>query len=108
MTAARNSWCWRACFRTSTAISPTGTYVRNPPTLAPHARRGTGPALIFVKLWQFDPDDRTAIRTDTAAAEADPVEGRPGVAAIPLFSDAREDVRIETWAPGARIGARRA
>lgn len=81
---------------------PTGTYVRNPPTSrhTPGAEQG---CVIFVKLWQFDPEDRTAVRTDTAAAEAIPVEGRLGVAAIPLFSDAREDVRIETWAPGARI-----
>lgn len=40
---------------------PAGTYVRNPPTTAhtPGAEQG---CTIFVKLWQFDPDDRTQFR----------------------------------------------
>ena len=32
-----------------------------------------------------------------------PAIGRPGVEVIPLFSDSREDVRLERWAPGAAI-----
>ena len=81
---------------------PAGSYVRNPPTSShtPGAAQG---CVIFVKLWQFDPDDRNGVRLDTTAAEPVPVEGRPGVARIALYADAREDVRIETWAPGARV-----
>ena len=29
-----------------------------------------------------------------------PVAGRPGVSATPLYEDARERVRLETWEPG--------
>ena len=36
---------------------PTGTYVRNPPTTAHTPGSATG-CTIFVKLWQFDPNDR--------------------------------------------------
>ena len=32
--------------------------------------------------------------------------GRPGVGVVPLFADAREQVRIEHWAPGARLSLR--
>ena len=31
------------------------------------------------------------------------VKGRDGVRVMPLFKDAREDVRLEQWAPGAAI-----
>ena len=43
---------------------PTGTYVRNPPTTShtPGAAQG---CTIFVKLWQFDPADRTPEVIDT-------------------------------------------
>lgn len=45
---------------------PAGTYVRNPPTTShtPGAEEG---CIIFVKLWQFDMDDRTQFRRDMAA-----------------------------------------
>ena len=32
-----------------------------------------------------------------------PATDRPGVEHIPLFSDSREEVRLERWAPGAAI-----
>jgi hypothetical protein len=32
-----------------------------------------------------------------------PATDRPGVEVIRLFSDSREDVRLERWAPGATI-----
>lgn len=75
---------------------PVGTYVRNPPTSS-HTPSAAGGATILVKLWQFDPMDRTQVRIDTNAQTPVPVAGRPGVAAIPLFQDAHEDVRIEVW-----------
>ena len=40
---------------------PTGTYVRNPPT-SRHTPGAEPGCVIFVKLWQFDPDDRTHVR----------------------------------------------
>jgi quercetin dioxygenase-like cupin family protein len=81
---------------------PEGSYVRNPPT-SRHAPGAAAGCTILVKLHQFDPADRTAVRIDTRAARPEPAPGRPGVAAIALHADARETVRIETWAPGAAV-----
>jgi hypothetical protein len=59
--------------------------------------------VIFVKLWQFDPHDRTEVRIETGKTAFKPVPGRSGVEVMPLFEDAREEVRLERWAPKARI-----
>src|SRR3569623_1300362 len=56
---------------------PAGSYVRNPPPT--RHKPGSAPGCtIFVKLWQFDADDRTEVRIDTAKRNfaADP--DRPG------------------------------
>lgn len=73
---------------------PVGSYVRNPPTTA-HTPSAADGATIFVKLWQFDPLDRTQIRIDTTTQTPQPLGN--GVSEIPLFEDARERVRIEVW-----------
>ncbi len=78
---------------------PVGSYVRNPPTSS-HTPGSSPGCTIFVKLWQFDPDDRTHVRIDTGKIGAVPDPERPGVAVTPLFRDTHEDVRVETWAPG--------
>jgi len=79
-----------------------GVYVRNPPT-SRHAPRSRDGCTIFVKLWQFDPADRTAIRRETAGAPYTAIPGRSGVAAVALFDGARECVRLERWAPGTQV-----
>ncbi|HVC10211.1 MAG TPA: cupin domain-containing protein [Burkholderiales bacterium] len=79
---------------------PAGCYVRNPPQ-SRHAPRSAPGCVIFVKLWQFDPADRTPLRLETNTLAAR--RARPGVEAQALYRDAREDVRIETWAAGVRI-----
>ena len=81
---------------------PAGTYVRNPPA-SHHTPGSTEGCTIFVKLWQFDPDDRTPVRIDAAAMPFAPAPERPGVSARVLFSDAREAVRLENWAPNCDI-----
>jgi hypothetical protein len=81
---------------------PAGSYVRNPPTSRHTPGSATG-CTIFVKLWQFDPADRTDIRLSTAGCSFAPTKGQASVAVLPLFHDAVEDVRLEQWAPGARI-----
>jgi len=81
---------------------PVGSYVRNPPQ-SRHTPGAEAGCTIFVKLWQFDPADRTLVRIDTAAATPEPVPDRPEVSVVPLFRDDREDVRIEVWAPAAEI-----
>lgn len=81
---------------------PAGSYVRNPPTTR-HTPGSEPGCVIFVKLWQFDPADRTEVRIDTGKTEFQPAPGRPGVEVMPLFQDAREEVRLEHWAPEAKI-----
>lgn len=76
---------------------PTGTYVRNPPTSS-HTPGSDAGCTIFVKLWQFDMDDRTQIREDMNAALGKPISG---VATAELHRDEREVVTYRVVAPGA-------
>jgi len=82
---------------------PAGTYVRNPPT-SRHTPGSAPGCTLFVKLWQFDPADRTELRIDTGGAAYMPAPGRPGVDIMPLFADAHEEVRLERWAAGEKVG----
>lgn len=76
---------------------PAGTYVRNPPGSF-HTPRSDEGCTLFVKLWQFDPHDRTPTQVNTEKLARVPDARRPGVAVSPLFRDRREDVRMEVWA----------
>ncbi|EBA12127.1 cupin domain-containing protein [Roseobacter sp. CCS2] len=78
---------------------PAGTYVRNPPTSShtPGAKEG---CTIFVKLWQFDPNDRTQFRKNM---QADMIDLGNGISSQTLHKDARETVRCITLAPGATL-----
>ncbi len=79
---------------------PVGTYVRNPPTSS-HTPSSAPGATIFVKLWQFDMEDRQQVTIDTSKAEP---QVRPdGVAEVLLFEDKRERVRMEIWSPGQNV-----
>jgi anti-sigma factor ChrR (cupin superfamily) len=80
---------------------PAGCYVRNPPT-SRHTPGSKPGCVIFVKLWQFDPDDRTHVRVDMNKVGAVADAERPGVDVTPLFKDGHEDVRVEDWAPHTR------
>ena len=82
---------------------PAGSYVRNPPT-SRHTPGSASGCVLFVKLWQFDPADRTPVRIDTGKRPFLPCRDRPGVEIVELFRDAHEDVRLERWRPGAAIG----
>lgn len=81
---------------------PAGSYIRNPPTSS-HTPGAEAGCVIFVKLWQFDPADRTHVRVDAATAPSGADPGRPGVTVTPLHRDNVEDVRMETWASDAAI-----
>lgn len=78
---------------------PEGTYVRNPPTTAHTPGSETG-CTIFVKLWQFDMDDRNQFRKNMAQELADPVKG---VATAELHRDARETVTYSHLDAGATL-----
>ncbi len=81
---------------------PAGSYIRNPPTSS-HTPGSEPGCEIFVKLWQFDPDDRTQVKIDMNKMEPVAARDRPGVAVMPLFRDDRETVRMEEWSPGASV-----
>ncbi|PCD01125.1 cupin domain-containing protein [Halopseudomonas pelagia] len=67
---------------------PAGTYVRNPPTTSHIPGSETG-CTIFVKLWQFDPADRTQFSKNMEAEIGAPVDG---VATAKLHENDREIV----------------
>ncbi len=79
---------------------PAGSYIRNPPESS-HTPGSEPGCTIFVKLWQFDMADRTHVRIDTGKMRF--LTEKPGVDVVPLFSDEREDVVIERWAPGSDV-----
>ena len=80
---------------------PAGSYIRNPPQ-SRHTPGSTPGCTIFVKLWQFHPDDRTFVHAhlDKLGEVAD--RTRDGVHVSPLYRDARRERQ------GRALGARRA
>lgn len=81
---------------------PKGSYIRNPPTSS-HTPGAADGCVIFVKLWQFDPDDRTPVKIDMNKMASVRSAERPKVSVMPLFHDDRETVQLETWAAGSSI-----
>jgi hypothetical protein len=76
---------------------PEGTYVRNPPTTS-HTPGSAPGCTIFVKLWQFDMDDRNQFRKTMADELGAPANG---VATAELHRDAREAVTYSQLDAGA-------
>jgi quercetin dioxygenase-like cupin family protein len=81
---------------------PAGSYIRNPPQ-SRHTPGSKPGCTIFVKLWQFDPADRTHVRVDTNKLSYVSSAERADVEILPLFRDVREDVRLERWPAQSRI-----
>lgn len=78
---------------------PAGTYVRNPPTSA-HTPGSEDGCTIFVKLWQFDQDDRLQFRK-TMDDELPPTVD--GIATALLHEDKWEQVTYSSMDPGATL-----
>lgn len=78
---------------------PKGTYVRNPPTTM-HTPGSAEGCMIFVKLWQFDAEDRTQFRKSMSNA---PAVYASGVATAVLHQDDRETVTFHDFEPGASL-----
>jgi len=80
---------------------PAGTYVRNP-VGTHHIPRSEPGCTIFVKLWQFDPEDQEqfAVNLNAAALTADP--SRPGVSHHLLADRHYEQVALEQWEAGTQ------
>jgi hypothetical protein len=79
---------------------PAGSYIRNPPQSS-HTPGSEPGCVIFVKLWQFDPENRTHVRLNMDAMGA--VACLPGVAKTPLYKDKLEDVALYRLEPGAVV-----
>lgn len=81
---------------------PVGSYIRNPPTSG-HTPGSVPGCIIFVKLWQFDADDRTHVRLNFDKMGSVWAAEHSGVRVTPLYEDAFETVALEHWSPGAEI-----
>ena len=80
---------------------PAGSYFRNPPGTS-HVPASKDGCTIFVRLWQFRAGDHVPLVRRPGEGERLPPE--PGVArATRLFADGHEEVRIETYEPGAEV-----
>jgi anti-sigma factor ChrR (cupin superfamily) len=78
---------------------PAGTYVRNPPTTR-HTPGSSGGCTIFVKLWQFDAQDRHQFRKDMTQ---DLRPAGDGARRTELHRDDREVVSYVELDPGAAL-----
>jgi quercetin dioxygenase-like cupin family protein len=87
-------------FQDEHADYPVGSYVRNPPT-SRHTPRSEPGCTIFVKLWQFQPDDREHVVIDMNVMALNPDPERDGVETGLLYRDTFEEVRKERWRPNA-------
>ena len=77
---------------------PAGTYVRNPPGSA-HTPGSAAGCTLFVKLMQFDGDDRERKVIDTRTAEWIPGLVA-GLSVMPLHEFGSESVALVRWSPG--------
>ncbi len=81
---------------------PVGSYIRNPPQSS-HTPGSEPGCIIFVKLWQFEPEDRTHVRLNSNLLQAVPHRDYPGVSVVPLYYDDFEQVDIQEWHAGSEI-----
>ena len=81
---------------------PAGSYIRNPPQSS-HTPGSDVGCIIFVKLWQFDLQDRTHVRSHIDKAGTVYNATRKNVQVSTLFADHRESVRLEKWAPDCEV-----
>ena len=81
---------------------PAGSYIRNPPESS-HTPGSVEGCTIFVKLWQFDLQDRTQVKADMNNGSFVDDATRSNVRVNTLFEDDRESVRLEQWAPDSVV-----
>jgi len=81
---------------------PAGSYIRNPPQ-SRHTPGSEPGCVIFVKLWQFEPDDPLHVRLNVNAMRPVSVHNVDGVSRTPLFKNEIEDVSVFTLEPNAQL-----
>jgi hypothetical protein len=81
---------------------PAGSYIRNPPESSHTPGSGPG-CVIFVKLLQFDPADRTHFRLHVDKMGKLTSADRPDVQVTPLYEDEFETVQIEYWPANTEV-----
>jgi anti-sigma factor ChrR (cupin superfamily) len=79
---------------------PAGTYLRNPPG-SRHAPGSEPGCIIFVKLWQFDPDDDRQVARPIDSL--DWLETRPGTSVASLHNYEDTTVKLVRLAEGTRF-----
>lgn len=81
---------------------PVGSYIRNPPQ-SKHQPGSDKGCVVFVKLWQFEPEDRIHVRLNAHFMQAVPHKDLSGVAVTPLYVDAVEEVANFTFDANASL-----
>jgi anti-sigma factor ChrR (cupin superfamily) len=81
---------------------PAGSYIRNPPQSSHTPGSETG-CVILVKLWQFQPEDRTPVRLNINELTPSPYSDVKGVSITPLHTDNHEQVSILHIQPNTRL-----
>ncbi len=81
---------------------PAGSYLRNPPHTqhTPGAKDG---CVIFVKLWQFEPDDNHPLRVNISDLDRCESVYGTGVTAVDLYRDNTETVQILHCEPNSQF-----
>lgn len=79
-----------------------GSYIRNPPQ-SKHKPGSENGCVIFVKLWQFQPDNRTHVRLQTDLMQSTAHPSFKNVAVTPLYKDDFEDVSLLHFKPNASM-----
>lgn len=81
---------------------PAGSYIRNPPQ-SKHKPGSDEGCVIFVKLWQFQPDNRIHVRLNINVMQPIPHREFPGIAMTSLYRDEYENVSVLDFDAHANI-----
>ena len=81
---------------------PEGSYIRNPPQSQHQPSSLTG-CVMLVKLWQFQPEDRTHVRLQTQFMGSVEHATFKGLSITPLYKDEIEEVSLLHFEPEAEM-----
>ena len=81
---------------------PVGSYIRNPPESnhTPSSKLG---CIIMVKLWQFQPEDRTHVNLQMNTMNKNALPNNPKVHVTLLYKDAIEEVSLYQLNPNTQL-----